>query len=405
MDLLLNPLFFLGVSFGFSTLILGIWIGAKYGRNFERQSLKAVHESLQAMSQQLTSLAESIWSDVHTYHGHITDFQSQVTGIRDSREQERGANPQTGHAEIELAKLLQTVIQVNEEMKQRLVETESRLENHALTMQSYITEARTDALTGLDNRRILDQAIDKVYLDGARGSAAESSIILLDLDHFKKINDKYGHQIGDEVLKSVGKRLREAAVGASCVARYGGEEFVALLPVGLDKACRLAEEVRDAIGSCPVIVDGHTLSVSASLGVAVCESDEKPKSWVRRADAALYFAKGKGRNCVAYYYRGNCLPFGDRPTAGVEAVSVATDRNESAPTSQLPIEATYSSGEISGTREFVSQVSVVNDSSRTPARSAEDMLEAEVQALKLESAKARVARRLDAIVREEQGRR
>lgn len=405
MDLLLNPLFFLGVSFGFSTLILGIWIGAKYGRNFERHSLKAVHESLQAMSQQLTSLAESIWSDVHTYHGHITDFQSQVTGIRDSRQQECGANPQTGHAEIELAKLLQTVIQVNEEMKQRLVETESRLENHALTMQSYITEARTDALTGLDNRRILDQAIDKVYLDGARGSVAESSIILLDLDHFKKINDKYGHQIGDEVLKSVGKRLREAAVGASCVARYGGEEFVALLPVGLEKACRLAEEIRDAIASRPVIVDGHTLSVSASLGVAVCESVEKPKSWVRRADAALYFAKGKGRNCVAYYYGGNCLPFGDRPTAGVEVVSVATDINESAPASQLTPEANHSSEKNSGAIEFVSQVSVVNDSSRTPARSAEDMLEAEVQALKLESAKARVARRLDAIVREEQGRR
>jgi hypothetical protein len=154
-----------------------------------------------------------------------------------------------------------------------------------------------------------------------------------------------------------------------------------------------------------VIVDAHHLRISASLGVAVCEAIEKPKGWVRRADAALYFAKGRGRNCVAYYYGGNCLPFGDRPTASKVTTNVQTETSDPTLTPEvMPEVIDYQRND---TESHVSALPAdqLSDSAVTPIRSAEEMLEAEVHALKLESAKARVARRLDAIVREEQQRR
>lgn len=434
MDSLTNPLFFVGIASGFCTLLFGVWVGTRIGRSRERTSAQALRDRLQTMAQQLASMTNNMGSDVRSYNGRINEFQTQVNGIRNAREQ-RVARNELAQAEDEVALLLQAILQVNEGMKQRLDETEARLESHAQAMQSYITEARTDALTGLNNRRVLDQAIDKIYLDGTRGSQQEVSFVLLDVDHFKKFNDQHGHQAGDEVLKEVGKRMRETAYGATCVARYGGEEFAAVLPFGLEKACKIAEEIRAAINAQPIVVDGKELRISASLGVALCESSEKPKSWVRRSDTALYAAKGMGRNIVSYYYGGNCLPFGERAKSVPETPVVASQNNTPVKPLQEPI-VEVSINKVSAaapiipsaadpkavvrpagndrvaTSEIVASpskasaaASVSSPTSTEPVRSAEEALQAEVELLKLEAAKAKVQRRLDAIVREESQRR
>jgi diguanylate cyclase len=432
MDSLTNPLFFVGIASGFCTLLFGIWLGTRIGRNRERTSAQALRERVQAMAQQLASMTSNVGSDVRSYSGRISDFHSQVSGIRTAREQNSRGIVDGAVTEDEVALLLQAILQVNEGMKQRLDETEARLESHAQAMQSYITEARTDALTGLNNRRVLDQSIDKIYLDGTRGVAQEVSFVLLDVDHFKKFNDQHGHQAGDEVLKEVGKRMRETAIGATCVARYGGEEFAAVLPVGLEKACKVAEEIRAAINLSPIVVDGKELRISASLGVALCDPVEKPKSWVRRADTALYAAKGMGRNIVSYYYGGNCLPFGERaksvpetpvvtsqnssPVQASETVSVAvaavTSSANSSPASRGVESLTASQSNASrATQPALAPVATVahHSADNLPvaesSRCAEEMLQAEVELLKLEAAKAKVQRRLDAIVREESQRR
>lgn len=435
MDSLTNPLFFVGIASGFCTLLFGVWVGTRIGRSRERSSAQALRERLQTMAQQLASMTNNMGSDVRSYNGRINDFQTQVNGIRNAREQ-RVASNELAQAEDEVALLLQAILQVNEGMKQRLDETEARLESHAQAMQSYITEARTDALTGLSNRRVLDQAIDKIYLDGTRGSQQEVSFVLLDVDHFKKFNDQHGHQAGDEVLKEVGKRMRETAHGATCVARYGGEEFAAVLPFGLEKACKIAEEIRSAINTQPIVVDGKELRISASLGVALCESSEKPKSWVRRSDTALYAAKGMGRNIVAYYYGGNCLPFGERAKSVPETLVVAPQNNTpvkpvqeptievagnkvtaaapiipsavvpkvvARPTTAVDGATSIENGSSPGKANVSFADSVVISSESV--RSAEEALQAEVELLKLEAAKAKVQRRLDAIVREESQRR
>lgn len=409
MDSLTNPLFFVGIASGFCTLLFGIWVGTRIGRSRERSSAHALRDRLQAMAQQLANMTSHMGSDVRSYNGRINDFQTQFNGIRNARQQSV-AGHQLAPADDEVALLLQAILQVNEEMKQRLDETEARLESHAQAMQSYITEARTDALTGLSNRRVLDQAIDKIYLDGTRGSQQEVSFILLDVDHFKKFNDQHGHQAGDEVLKEVGKRMRETAHGATCVARYGGEEFAAVLPFGLEKACKIAEDIRSTINLQPIIVDGKELRISASLGVALCEPSEKPKSWVRRSDTALYAAKGMGRNIVAYYYGGNCLPFGERAKSIAETPVVVAKNNTPEGTVQESVKPVQELVKPVQEREklLVStnplgaapEMSVIEST-----RSTEEALQAEVELLKLEAAKAKVQRRLDAIVREESQRR
>lgn len=434
MDSLTNPIFFVGIASGFCTLLFGVWVGTRIGRSRERTSAQALRDRLQIMAQQLASMTNNMGSDVRSYNGRINDFQTQVNGIRNAREQ-RVARNELAQAEDEVAVLLQAILQVNEGMKQRLDETEARLESHAQAMQCYITEARTDALTGLNNRRVLDQAIDKIYLDGTRGSQQEVSFVLLDVDHFKKFNDQHGHQAGDEVLKEVGKRMRENAYGATCVARYGGEEFAAVLPFGLERACKIAEEIRAAINAQPIVVDGKELRISASLGVALCESSEKPKSWVRRSDTALYAAKGMGRNIVSYYYGGNCLPFGERAKSVPETPVVASQNNTPVkplqeslvevainkvsaaapiiPTAAEPkavvrpagIDRVATSEIVASPSKASAAASVSSPTSTEPVRSAEEALQAEVELLKLEAAKAKVQRRLDAIVREESQRR
>lgn len=434
MDSLTNPIFFVGIASGFCTLLFGVWVGTRIGRSRERTSAQALRDRLQTMAQQLASMTNNMGSDVRSYNGRINDFQTQVNGIRNAREQ-RVARNELAQAEDEVAVLLQAILQVNEGMKQRLDETEARLESHAQAMQCYITEARTDALTGLNNRRVLDQAIDKIYLDGTRGSQQEVSFVLLDVDHFKKFNDQHGHQAGDEVLKEVGKRMRENAYGATCVARYGGEEFAAVLPFGLERACKIAEEIRAAINAQPIVVDGKELRISASLGVALCESSEKPKSWVRRSDTALYAAKGMGRNIVSYYYGGNCLPFGERAKSVPETPVVASQNNTPVkplqeslvevainkvsaaapiiPTAAEPkavvrpagIDRVATSEIVASPSKASAAASLSSPTSTEPVRSAEEALQAEVELLKLEAAKAKVQRRLDAIVREESQRR
>jgi diguanylate cyclase len=434
MDSLTNPIFFVGIASGFCTLLFGVWVGTRIGRSRERTSAQALRDRLQTMAQQLASMTNNMGSDVRSYNGRINDFQTQVNGIRNAREQ-RVARNELAQAEDEVAVLLQAILQVNEGMKQRLDETEARLESHAQAMQCYITEARTDALTGLNNRRVLDQAIDKIYLDGTRGSQQEVSFVLLDVDHFKKFNDQHGHQAGDEVLKEVGKRMRENAYGATCVARYGGEEFAAVLPFGLERACKIAEEIRAAINAQPIVVDGKELRISASLGVALCESSEKPKSWVRRSDTALYAAKGMGRNIVSYYYGGNCLPFGELAKSVPETPVVASQNNTPVkplqeslvevainkvsaaapiiPTAAEPksvvrpagIDRVATSEIVASPSKASAAASLSSPTSTEPVRSAEEALQAEVELLKLEAAKAKVQRRLDAIVREESQRR
>ncbi len=156
-----------------------------------------------------------------------------------------------------------------------------------------------DGLTGCFNRT---HSIDTLASELRRSyrSHLPISAIMLDLDHFKEVNDQHGHQAGDELLAAVGRRLREVLRTSDIKCRYGGEEFMVVLPeTPLEGARRVSETVRRAVADLRVTWGGSTISVTASVGLTVAAPNEiEVSSVIGRADAALYRAKEDGRNCV-----------------------------------------------------------------------------------------------------------
>ena len=155
--------------------------------------------------------------------------------------------------------------------------------------------AETDALTGLANRRPALTQLDELSQLGRR----RYCVALLDFDHFKELNDQYGHTCGDEVLSYVGREISKIVRQADTVARWGGEEFLILLPdTGVDDATRLMERVRRCVDEARIFCGQHHHHVTVSIGVIEGASGGPSQEVIKRADAALYEAKEAGRNRV-----------------------------------------------------------------------------------------------------------
>lgn len=158
--------------------------------------------------------------------------------------------------------------------------------------------ASTDKLTGLFNRQALDALTEQTLKDVKRDDYP-LSIVMLDIDRFKSINDKHGHASGDIIIAAVAKMLKEKLRKNDIVARWGGEEFLLLLrDCPLDEAVRLAEEVRQAIAGADIRLPNETIRITVSAGVSQYVADEAANTFFIRADDALYRAKANGRNKV-----------------------------------------------------------------------------------------------------------
>ncbi|MGB5247796.1 MAG: sensor domain-containing diguanylate cyclase [Woeseia sp.] len=169
-----------------------------------------------------------------------------------------------------------------------------------------LRSGHTDFLTGWHNRRYLQFRLKEEL---ARASRDRSTLVclMLDIDHFKRINDTYGHAAGDEVLREIAHRVESQVRASDVAARYGGEEFVVLLPATDEKAAEaLAERIRRAISASPVSLNaGESATITASIGIASCAAPAQGDdlktigdSLLARADVALYQAKSAGRNRV-----------------------------------------------------------------------------------------------------------
>jgi diguanylate cyclase len=190
--------------------------------------------------------------------------------------------------------------------RNRDLETELRKSTTEInSLQDRLEQARreafTDALTGIGNRRCFDLALIE-NSERAISGELELSLLLIDIDHFKKFNDNYGHRIGDQVLKVVGGQMKQMSRGSDIAARYGGEEF-ALLLVGapMEIAMRRADQLREALASNYLRnkATGDLYGqVTVSIGVAKFRMTDNVESFIGRADAALYEAKSAGRNRV-----------------------------------------------------------------------------------------------------------
>jgi len=157
-------------------------------------------------------------------------------------------------------------------------------------------QATRDALTGAWNRGAILEILQREF-DRSRRIHSRLTALMLDLDHFKRINDTHGHQAGDAVLREVAKRVQSVLRPYDCLGRYGGEEFVVVVS-GCDAACAigLAGRLRNSVAATPIKTATDTIPVTLSLGVATLGEDISPESLIRRADEALYRAKEAGRN-------------------------------------------------------------------------------------------------------------
>lgn len=161
-------------------------------------------------------------------------------------------------------------------------------------------QVRTDALTGLYNFRFFSDALP-LEMERARRSFQPLSLIILDIDHFKGFNDRWGHELGNRALSHIAKLIGLTIRKLDFACRFGGEEFVILLPnTDLRQTINVAQRLREIIATTPLVNDGDAITITASLGVDEFRGNhsDSPEGFVERVDAWLYRAKHAGRNCV-----------------------------------------------------------------------------------------------------------
>lgn len=192
-----------------------------------------------------------------------------------------------------------SMVESNKNLKNTIGSTMSEVKVLSKELEQIKQSAVTDMLTGLLNRRGFEEAVSQA-MEKTKKIPEPLSIIILDIDHFKKVNDTYGHLIGDSILKMLGKLLKDYIKGKDIGARFGGEEFILVLPATpIEGAYILAEQIRSGLSKMNFKIKdtGQSIGkITISLGVALYRAEESIEAVIKRADDALYRAKNTGRN-------------------------------------------------------------------------------------------------------------
>jgi diguanylate cyclase len=248
---------------------------------------------------------KSVKAETETVTKPATDFLLAVQRVTQDVAANVGAHSKQVHAistelqesGCDVTALIARLISANDSMEKQLEDAESRMKDQAAMIEVHVTEARTDALTGLANRRAFDDEIRK-HFEKFKSQGTPATLLMLDIDYFKKLNDTYGHLVGDDVLKSTAKLVAKAVRSGDVVARYGGEEFAVIMPESTAmNVLRIAEQLRGTFSQFTPAIGENAIQISASAGMAGLLPDDSIKSWIQRADEALYHAKSKGRDC------------------------------------------------------------------------------------------------------------
>lgn len=262
----------------------------------EAQANDAERANMAAM--QLRDLAKNVAVDVGAHNTLVSDISDQLSTGADG-------------AAVEAA--VDKILEANEKLQERLEEAERKIQTQAEEIRTQQSEALTDSLTKLANRRAFDEALNK-NMESFHNQRKPFSLLIFDVDHFKKFNDTHGHQAGDEVLRSVGRTLTQTVKSTDIPCRYGGEEFALVLPnTRIDSARIAAERVRKAIEGMDVNFEGKALKVTASIGVAEMMAGEDDIQIIRRADESVYAAKDAGRNQCYWNDGRSSLPLNAPP--------------------------------------------------------------------------------------------
>jgi len=233
-----------------------------------------------AIARDLERITQEVRKSLARHHSSVARFKSRVSVLSGDRSEA---------AWKELCREAESILGPTMQLAAHIAQAYDQIRQQSSQLMSF-TEVRTDPLTGVSNRRAMDDALTSMTAMKHRYEVI-FSIVIVDIDHFKSVNDQRGHVAGDQVLQAVAKLMDEMARETDIVTRYGGEEFVVLMPqTELSGACVLGERIRAAIE--------RKLALTVSVGAAEALDGESSEDLLRRADAALYLAKSCGRNRV-----------------------------------------------------------------------------------------------------------
>ncbi len=245
-------------------------------RQRSRRELRRAH----AVATELERIAWQVRRSLSRHHTSLSKFKSRVGKLSD-RQQEA--------AWKELCRDVEEILKPTLQLASQMANAYDEIRQQSANLMTF-TEVRTDSLTGVNNRRGLDDALATQFAMMNR-YGTHFSVAMIDIDHFKQVNDQEGHLWGDKVLQELAKLLDECVRETDIVARYGGEEFVIVMPqTELFGACVFAERFR-----CQVV---QNMDITISIGMAAVTDGDTQQSLLARADSALYSAKTSGRNCV-----------------------------------------------------------------------------------------------------------
>ena len=267
--------------------------GKYFGCDEEREALKTTSGEMQGK-------IDEVISYVSQAGANSSDFGKKLSGL--SEELIGGAAPQeVANVVREILMQTQNVVTKSRALEGRLAAASVEITSLRDDLKSMRQEALTDSLTGLANRKCFDQRLREEVAKAVE-EGTQLSLLILDIDHFKKFNDHFGHQIGDSVLKVVARNLTDEVKGQDLPARYGGEEFCVVLPdTRLEDAATVAEQIRVRLAKRELKnskTDQSYGKVTLSVGAAVYQYGEPITDFVQRADQCLYLAKDDGRNRV-----------------------------------------------------------------------------------------------------------
>jgi len=292
-----------------ATLMLAITDSGQH--EFEAY-LQQLNERLEAFQSNLQAASDGHADNSSAARAMDTQIREQVDGLQTSVQEAADLDDLKQVLENHLEGLLGTMDQHRQQRDAREQEVAARLkglservahmEQEALGFREHLEEQRQkaliDPLTGLPNRAAWSERLEyEIKQWQQHGNTL--SLAMLDLDHFKRINDSYGHLAGDKVLKIIATVLRKRLRGSDFIARFGGEEFVLLLPATPPAVgAKLLEALRAAIEACPFHFKGERVTITISMGLASFKAGEHSDLVLKRADQALYRAKNAGRNRV-----------------------------------------------------------------------------------------------------------
>lgn len=315
-------------AFAVSCTVVGLFAGwwlrkpeavaAARARSARRRELE--------VARKIQALAALVAEDVGVHSQRISDLNSEL---------QAAAASEGSLGEVVVGSLA-TILEANQKLQHQLTSAEVQLQRQAEELQIHAAEARRDPLTGLANRRALEDELARRFNEWKRRRHA-FSVAMFDIDEFKALNDRFGHQTGDAVLKTVARQLEASFRAMDLTVRFGGEEFCVVLPATeLMPAALAADRARRAVEQRALVLNGQEQRVTISVGVAEVSAEGDVDALIQRADRALYAAKHGGRNCVYVQQDSDSRPYAslcepDAPRPGPSTATLAAPRQPGEP--------------------------------------------------------------------------